>query len=337
MLGCLISLLRGEPLTLGHYRTSEMQRWVQEITDQHRIDIILVFSSSMAQYVKLTPTDKQVRRVIDFVDVDSDKWRQYAERKTGWMKWIYRREWKKLLAYERKVASAFDLSLFVSDDEANLFKSLAPAHSGKIHGIGNGVDLSFFSAARVEKEVTASPYPDNSRVIVFTGAMDYWANIDAVNWFVSHVWRRVRAQVPHAQFYIVGSNPTADVYELEREPGVVVTGRVEDIRPYIHFSELAVAPMQVARGVQNKILEAMALNKPVISTSLGFEGLAIESAHSSENLTCLVADDPETFAHKVIGLLKPSHPIVSEWNRNWVERHFSWESQLEPLSSLLQV
>lgn len=336
-LGYLFSLFRGEPLTLGHYRTRGMKRWVEQVSARHQIDTVLVFSSSMAQYAVLDPADLDVRRVIDFVDVDSDKWRQYAERHNGLMKWVYRREWRKLLAYEREVAAVFDVSLFVSDDEAELFRTLAPEQSSKIHGIGNGVDLSFFSPEACQQEALVSPYHNEDQVVVFTGAMDYWANIDAVTWFVRHVWPRVRAQVPQAKFYIVGSNPAPEVYQLAKDANVVVTGKVTDIRPYLHFSDVSVAPMQVARGIQNKILEAMAMNKPVVATSLGFEGLTIDKARPADNTTCLAADEPEAFAHQVIGLLKPTQPIASEWNRNWVARHFSWDSQLDPLSQLLNV
>src|SRR3569833_2654032 len=247
----LSALFGGRPLSLPYYRDAGMMRWVQGILRERPVRQVLVYSCPMAQYVKRTDTD--VRRVMDFVDVDSDKWRQYAEARRWPMSWVYRREARTLLRYERRIAAAFDASVFVSDSEAALFRRLAPECTPRVWGIHNGVDTAYFDPA----QTFAAPYPLYEKPIVFTGAMDYWANVEAVVWFARKVLPIVREADEEARFYIVGARPAAEVKELRRLPGVVVVGAVEDIRPYIAHAALAVAPLRIARGVQNKVLETM--------------------------------------------------------------------------------
>lgn len=250
----LPSLLSSRPLSLAYYRDRGLRRWVRRVLREQPIRRVLVFSGPMAQYVD-NKDAAALRRVMDFVDVDSDKWRQYAASQSWPMSWVYRREARTLLPYERRIAAAFDASAFVSAREAELFTSLAPETAGRVWGIRNGVDSGYFDPALP----SPAPYPLHDRAIVFTGAMDYWANVDAVIWFAKQVLPAVRAQNEEARFYIVGARPTPEVNELKRLPGVVVVGAVEDIRPYIAYAVVAVAPLRIARGVQNKVLEAMAM------------------------------------------------------------------------------
>src|SRR3569623_858504 len=191
------------------------------------------------------------RRVMDFVDIDSDKWQQYAEARRWPLSWVYRREARTLLQYERAVAATFDASVFVSDSEADLFKRLAPECAARVWSIHNGVDTAYFDPV----QSFTPPYPLYEKPIVFTGAMDYWANVEAVNWFAREVFPVVRAADEEARFYIVGARPAAEVQALRRLPGVIVVGAVDDIRPYLAHAALAVAPLRIARGVQNKVLE----------------------------------------------------------------------------------
>jgi sugar transferase (PEP-CTERM/EpsH1 system associated) len=264
-LGSLSALLRGEALSLPYFRHAALQRWVDRTLDEHPITVCLAYSGPMAQYL----TRRQLLRVMDLVDVDSEKWHNYADHKRWPMSWLYRREGGLLLEHERRVAADFDRTLLVSPAEAALFKRRAPESSHKVDFYTNGVDSAYFSPLPRHP----NPYGD-AQVLVFTGAMDYTPNIDAVTWFAERVMPALRQQFAEVQFHIVGSRPTGAVLALRRVPGVHVSGSVPDIRPYLQHATLVVAPLQVARGVQNKVLEAMAMEKIVIATPQALEGIS---------------------------------------------------------------
>jgi sugar transferase (PEP-CTERM/EpsH1 system associated) len=183
----LKALATGRALTLDYYRDAGMRAWVQKTLELYPITQVVVFSSAMAQYAEGIGS---ARRIVDFVDVDSDKWSQYAEKKPWPLSWLYRREGRVLLDYERQIAQDFDASLFVSQAEAALFRQRAPESAQRIGHFSNGVDTDFFSP---EREYD-NPYDDDEAAIVFTGAMDYWPNVDAVQWFAQEVFPAVRAR-----------------------------------------------------------------------------------------------------------------------------------------------
>jgi sugar transferase (PEP-CTERM/EpsH1 system associated) len=314
------ALASGKSLSLAYYRDGGMKNWVARTMREHGIARIMMFSSVMAQYAEDYPA---ARRVIDFCDVDSDKWRQYAEKKKFPMSWVYRHEAKSLLGYERRVADAFDASLFVSEPEAELFSGLAPESRAKIGFFNNGVDTDYFSPERSYD----NPYGADEQALVFTGAMDYWPNIDAVKWFAAEVLPRVRAAVPQARFYIVGSRPAPEVQALAGD-AIVVTGTVPDVRPYVAHADVAVAPLRIARGVQNKVLEAMAMARPVVASPQAFEGI-----DASDGRELLVADAPEAYADSVIGLLRSPHPAMGRAARASVERRYSWPAHLSKIEA----
>jgi sugar transferase (PEP-CTERM/EpsH1 system associated) len=280
----------------------------------------------MAQFVD-KPQYSHLHRVIDFVDVDSDKWRQYAENHGGIMRWVYQREHRLLQKVERQYCEHFDRSLFVSPDEAELFRTLMPHDlSPKIQPLLNGVDVRFFDPSL---PLSAAEFELNKPYIVFTGAMDYWANVDAVCWFVEHVWPGILQQHPTLHFMIVGGNPSSEVKELAKNQGIVVTGRVEDVRPYIHNALLVVAPLRIARGIQNKVLEAMAMNKIVIATAMAMEGInAPESAWLKQTDAAA-----EFTTHVLESLSSPSSNIAA---RQWIIDHFTWSATLEPLKQWMR-
>ncbi|MBW8897819.1 MAG: TIGR03087 family PEP-CTERM/XrtA system glycosyltransferase, partial [Massilia sp.] len=262
----LLALLKNRSLSLEYYRDPSLARWVDETVAKHNIERVLVFSGAMAQYAD---PYRSARRVVDFCDVDSDKWRQYADQKSWPMNWLYRYEARQLLAYERRVARDYDASLFVSAPEADLFRQLAPESTAKIGHFSNGVDTDYFSPDQPH----ADPYPAGERALVFTGAMDYWPNVDAVQWFAADIFPALRERFAGLKFYIVGSRPAPAVQELARLPGVVVTGTVPDVRPYIAHAAVSVAPLRIARGIQNKVLEAMAMATPVVVSPQALEGI----------------------------------------------------------------
>ena len=321
----LTGLLTGQALSLPYYQHRKMKQWVREVLEQYEIHKALVFSSTMAQYVIDQP---ELPCLIDFVDVDSDKWRQYAERKNGVSGYIYQREADKLLQYERHAADQSCRSFFVSEREAALFKQLAPESADKVGFINNGVDTEYFSPAHDFQ----SPYGGEGPVIVFTGAMDYWANVDAVLWFAQEIFPAVRQQLASACFYVVGSKPTKQVQELALLNSVRVTGRVDDIRPYLAHADLVIAPLRVARGVQNKVLEGLAMDRPVLATEAAMEG--IEVNHS---LNLHVAENPDAFALATVDLLNQPGIQKKGINRQFVSDHFSWESSGNKLLNALSL
>jgi sugar transferase (PEP-CTERM/EpsH1 system associated) len=319
------AFLTGEPLTLSYYRDKQMQSWVDTLLATRSITRAVVFSSSMAQYVM---RHTQLHRVIDFVDIDSDKWRQYAQKKTWPMSWVYRREARTLFAYEQDVTHAFAASAFVSEAEAALFKQLAPDCAEKVFGFSNGVDTDYFSPALT----FASPYRAEENVLVFTGAMDYWANVDAVTWFVKEIFPAVLRAHPAAAFYIVGTRPTPEVQALAKHPGVTVTGAVPDTRPYITHAAMAVAPLRIARGIQNKVLEAMAMAKPTIVTQQALEGIDAEVGRD-----LLLASDSAAFSAHCIALLSHSRPEVGLAARERVLTGYSWARHLASIDRALNI
>ena len=320
----LSGIFTNQPLTLPYYRDAGLQAWVNNLLDKRQINNILVFSSAMAQYVNESCS---ANCVIDFVDVDSDKWKQYAKTKPWPLNWIYRRESKFLLEYERKTAKAFDASTFVSEAESDFFKRLAPETAEKVTFFNNGVDAEYFSL----KNINTNPYQSGIDILVFTGAMDYWANVDAVEWFVRNVFTLIRTYLPSIEFYIVGSNPTARVTELANLPGITVSGSVKDIRPYIAHASLVVVPLRIARGIQNKVLEAMAMEKIVVASPQAAEG--IRASHCQE---LFIENSDRDFADRIITQIKdgPSSKMGTT-ARNRILEEYSWEKVLDQVETLL--
>ena len=322
----LPGLFSHSALSIPYYYEQKMQHWVDSTIERNDVQRVFVFSSPMAQYV-MAEKYSFLKRIIDFVDIDSDKWRQYAQRKSWPLSWLYRREGKCLLGFESDVARTFDASVFVSAAEADLFKRLAPDAAERTWFMDNGVDSAYFTPQRDYED----PYKGQSDVLVFTGAMDYWANIDAVRWFAQQIFPRVRQSIPSARFVIVGSRPTGDVLQLASLPGVSVTGAVADIRPYLAHARAAVAPLRIARGVQNKVLEAMAMGLPVLATSAAVEGIEYDDP------ACLqVSDSEHQFVELAIRLLRQGSSQSLLTSRQWVCQRYSWDNNLDTIYELFE-
>jgi sugar transferase (PEP-CTERM/EpsH1 system associated) len=318
------ALVKNRSLSLDYYRDQGLERWVDQTVAAHKIDRVLVFSSAMAQYADKYPN---ARRVVDFCDVDSDKWRQYADKKAWPMSWLYRHEARQLLSYERRVARDYDASLFVSAPEADLFRQLAPESDARIGFFSNGVDTDYFSP----EAAGPSPFKDGEQAIVFTGAMDYWPNVDAVQWFAQDVMPLLRARFPELRFYIVGARPAPAVLELGKQPNIVVTGTVPDVRPYIRHARAAVAPLRIARGIQNKVLEAMAMATPVVVSPQALEGIEAEPGRE-----LVLAQDAPGFVEAVAALLARGDNDMGLAARARVERKYSWPSNLACIGERLE-
>ena len=320
----LIGLLSGQPLTLPYYHDKRLQAWVSNLLETRPVGTVLVFSAAMAQYVSHATN---VRRVMDFVDIDSDKWMQYAATITWPMSWVYRRESKLLLDYEKQIARLFDNATFVSETEADLFKRLAPEAAAKVTYFNNGVDADYFSP----QNIYLNPYLAGIDALVFTGAMDYWANIDAVQWFATNIFPAIRLQLPKVEFYIVGARPSAAVMALADLPGIIVTGSVPDVRPYLAHASIAVAPLRIARGIQNKVLEAMAMGKTIVASPQAIEGI-----NARPDRDVVVASDENDFSTRIIKLLQSGgDPAIGCAARARVLENYNWKKNLERIDALL--
>jgi len=325
----LHGLLRGVPLSLARYDSKAMHRWVQRAVATHAIGKAVVFSSQMGQFAEPL---RLSRRIIDFVDVDSDKWAQYAGSHRGLLRWLYRREHRTLSCYEQRLAEQFDHSIFVSACEASLFAGRLKQLEHKVQGIENGVNTDYFDPSCLDGKDSAPYRGVPGQVLVFTGAMDYLANVDAVCWFCDEIWPELKRLRPSLSFYIVGTNPTERVRRLGRLAGVTVTGKVEDIRPYLGHADLVVAPLRIARGIQNKVLEAMAMARPVIATRMAWDGLQIPAGQQP-----FQPDSPQQWAEMVGHLL--NNPTLADGlgreNRRHVRDRYSWQACLGRWHDLL--
>jgi len=320
----LTGVLNGEALTLPYYRDRALRRWVRETVAANAIRKIVVFSSAMAQYVDGI---EGAHVVADFCDVDSDKWQQYARRRAWPASMIYGREARRLLDFERGVVAQMAACVFVTPAEVDLFASLAPECAARLHAIGNGVDTEYFAPnAGVD-----SPYSVAEEPIVFTGAMDYWPNIDAVSWFAREVMPLVRQRQPRARFYVVGMNPAPTVTALAADEAIVVTGTVADVRPYLQHARVAVAPMRVARGVQNKAFEAMAMARPLVASSAVAQGIVAAPGVEFE-----IAADAREFAQKVLALMDDAMGnAMGQQARRRIVADYNWDARLGMFADLL--
>ncbi len=323
----LVALIDGRPLSLAYYADRAMHNWVDKTLAGGHIDAIVVFSSAMGQYVTWNGDVADRPVLIDFVDVDSTKWTQYASKRRWPMSWIYSREGVRLLRYERQIASRARRSFFVTENESDLFRRLAPECAHTVQTVNNGVDAQFFSPDRGR----ANPFAPGECPIVFTGAMDYWPNIDAATWFVAEMLGPLRQWNPRVRFYVVGRSPAPAVQALASDC-VVVTGTVADVRPYLQYAAIVVAPMRIARGVQNKVLEAMAMGRPVVAASDCVDAISVR-----EGQELVGARSASDFVDAIKHLL--GHPEAANRmgaaGRACVVKGFSWDAHLSGIDDHL--
>lgn len=311
----------GEPLTLPYYRDRRMAAFVARCRALG-LAAEMAFSSSMAPYIAARSS---APRIIDLCDADSAKWTEYARRRPWPMSAVYGREGRRLAEFETSVINWADETFAISEEEADLLGSRDGVERD-VRWFCNGVDASFFAPGAV------APH-ESAPTIAFTGAMDYWANVDATLWFAAEIWPKVRAAVPNATFAVVGANPAREISALGGKDGISVTGRVADVRPYVESAALVVAPMRIARGVQNKVLEAMAMGKAVVSTPAGLEG--IDATIGKE---ALAAASPASFAAEIIRLLenRGAARAIGEAARSRILSDYQWPMQLAKLDAALE-
>ena len=313
----LAGLGTGGPLSLPYFRSPGLRRRLRARLDDAPYDLVYASSTPMAQYVH----GLGIPMVMDFVDVDSDKWRQYAEHSRWPINRLYRVEGRRLQAAEAEIARWAEVCLLATQAEEDLLKSFAPWARSAV--VSNGIDLAFY------EPVATSP---GASAVLFTGAMDYLPNVDAVTYFCLDVLPLVRREVPETRFYIVGLNPAPDVVRLGTIAGVTVTGTVPDVRPYYARSSVCVAPLRIGRGIQNKVLQGMAMGLPMVVSSLAARGLEAQPGRHLQ-----VADTPAEFAAHVVRVLKaPAEGrALGRSGRAFVEANYGWERSFIRLERIL--
>jgi len=317
-LRALRALLLGAPLSVAALNETRLHHAIRQKFDELHPDLIIVYSCNMAQFAEHFP---QVPRIMEFGDLDSLKWRQYAARSKIPLKWIYTIEEKRLLAYERQIAHRFSRSLVHTEIERRDFERLIPGIAAGL--VGNGVDLDYFRPRGKTKRPAS---------IVFSGVMDYRPNVDAAEWFCNEILPIVRAEIPEVNFTICGNRPATAVRCLARRQGVTVTGWVPDIRPYLARAEIFVAPLRMARGVQNKVLEALAMGLPCVASMPAWSGTVIPAGEG-----ILATDNPRQFAEYVICLLQ-DHAWRTEMAsraRGAAEAYYRWEAQMARFDDII--
>lgn len=314
----LLALPLGRSMSLEYFRTATLRRRVRACLAETAYDLVFVYSSAMAQYVMDV---ESVPIVMDIVDMDSQKYAQYAHYHPFPFSTLYRLESRRMRAFERAIAGRARTNILVSPAEAALFRANAPGARADVLPVG--IDTEYFAPADAPA--------DGPPTVVFTGVMDYFPNVDAVQYFTREIFPRIRRREPRARFVVVGQRPSAVVRRLGQLPGVEVTGQVPDVRPYLAAARVSVAPFRLAQGMQTKVLEAMAMARPVVVTSKAHRGLG---AKPGEHL--FVADDPGAFADTVVRLLHSPglRTGMGRAARRFVEAHHSHAelgSQLERL------
>jgi len=315
-LGALPLFLTKKALTLGVYGSKELQAKVDELAGW--ADMAYAYSSSMGAFLE---PHGHLPRVMHLGELDSDKWRQYSERTGFPMNWIYRREARTLLEFERRIAHSFTENVLCTPLEQAIFQEQIPGASSTV--LRNGVDLEAFEPA---------PEKAEAGHLVFTGVMNYYPNVDGCVWFAKEILPRVRERHPEARFTIVGSHPSAEVLALESIEGVTVTGFVDSVTDWVQRAAVAVAPLRIARGIQNKVLEAMACGLPIVGTTSATQGVEGQNGRDY-----LVADDATALADHVCDLLAdPARASeLGKAARAFVEQNYHWEAVFRHLDDIV--
>jgi sugar transferase (PEP-CTERM/EpsH1 system associated) len=315
----LASLVRGRTVTEGAFSSPALRATLRRWARETRFHAALASASSMVPYLRLDEL-REVPAVIDLMDVDSQKWFDYAAASRAPRRWLYRAEGKRLRRLEQGLPAWARAVTLVSEAEADLYRSFSAP--GPVQAVPNGVDLAYFQP-RAE---AAGP------TCVFVGALDYRPNVDAVCWFCREVWPEVVRRRPEARMSLVGRRPVSAVLRLGAVPGVEVVGQVPDVRPHLARAAVAVAPLRLARGLQNKVLEALAMGKATVASPPALAALRVEPG-----VHLLEASSPAEWVAAVLRLLDDAglRRRLGAAGRHFVERNHHWDRCLDPFQSLL--
>ncbi len=317
----LFKLVAGGSISQGYFYFRPFQDLYNQWVSQETYHALVCFSSPMAGYVFNAP--QEIRSpgslIMDFCDLDSDKWLQYSQKKIFPLSLLYQLEGMRLLGFEKKINRYFDQSVFVSKAEADLFKHYF-SKARCLNVVPNGVDYKYF-----DPDLFCGGKKPDHPVVGFFGAMDYYANVDGALWFAHEVWPQIKKQIPGALFYIVGSKPDSKLKALASDPSIRITGFVDDIREYYHKMSVCVVPLRIARGVQNKLLEAMSMGRAIVTTSPAVQGIgALDKPFLS------IEDEPDQFAGQVVKHLQNETGRTQAGNdaRRYIKKNFNWDANM---------
>lgn len=317
----MLSLLRGRTVSEGVFHEPALASILRDWSADTTFDAALASSSAVAPYLRM-PELSSVPAIVDLVDVDSQKWLDYASADSGWRSLLYRTEGRRLRELEQPMPAWAHAVTLVSEAEARLYRQFCSP--GRVRAIGNGVDLDFFCPRMVQEEPAC----------VFVGALDYRPNVDAVRWFAEQIWPDVHARIPGSKLWLVGRRPISAVRELALCPGIEVIGPVADVRPWLARAAAVIVPLRIARGLQNKVLEALAMGKAVIASPPALAALKVRPGKH-----CLRASTPSQWIKATTRLLRDDRHRcrLGSAGRGFVEEHHHWDRCLEPLGELLDL
>lgn len=310
--------LTGRPLTHALLDSPAVMPACRDLVATHRPDVVLALCSGMARFA-LEPPLRDLPFVLDMIDVDSEKWRALGETAPAPRRWIYAREARRLAVFEARASTAAQSVLVVNERERTLLQQIAP--SATVHALPNGVDCD---------QLRPPGPPAEDPIVVFCGVMNYEPNEQGVLWFARDVWPVITTHLPAARFCIVGSEPTEAIRRLADDQRITVTGAVPDVRPFLWRSAVAVAPLLIARGIQNKVLEAVAAGLPCVVTPAVSGGLPGEVRPA-----CVEGVDAMAFATAVVGLLMRTAGYRRELALGANIGALNWEARLAPLLPIL--
>jgi len=312
------NLFSSLPYSLSRYRVRGYAHAVEELASE--VDLVVCDFLTPAVNLQLPLA---VPAVLFQHNVEAEIWRRHTHVRRGLQHWYFGLQWKRMLRFEAQACRHFDHVIAVSDDDRRHFESNYGV--ARVSSVGTGVDLEFFRASDTG--------PRSAHEVVFVGSLDWMPNSEGMLWFVEHVWPRITQAVPEASLTIVGRDPPQSIRELEGRPGIQVTGRVDDVRPYLERAALSVVPLHVGGGTRLKIFEAMAMGCPVVSTTIGAEGLPL--VHDEH---VLLADSSGEFAGACVSLLQdPSrrHLLAADASRT-IRQRFGWDGVAREFAKICQ-
>jgi len=324
--------LLGDPISFAIFRDRKLSQWLDEVETREKPVAIFTHSSNISGYAVdhfQRNEGNEPIRVLHFADVDSEKFSAYATQSKGLKKLIFSIESARVRRQEQRLTDRADHVAVISDDEANVLRDTLTRHQDRVVTLPNGVDTELFDRSKYP----IAPFEANGKGIVFTGAMDYPPNIEAVTWFTEHVFPSLRERIPDVRFLIVGTRPSAEVKKLGELAGVIVTGRVDSTAAYMAHADVAVAPIRIARGVQNKVLEAMAMSLPVVVSPEALVGIA-----ATPDKHLVLADSADAWIEACTQLLanKTRAAELGVASRELVCNLYNWSAQFARLDSYLE-
>jgi len=330
------ALVGNSSITEQFFSCRDLQKKLQRLSDTKNFDIAFVYCSSMLQYLpSLSQFDAKL--IVDLVDVDSEKFLSYANQSSGLLRMAYRKESARVAALESKSVRISDTITLSTHEEAALLRTRLPQYTDKIKTIENGVDAEYFHpctespihqvSSRGQQKASTIP------TLLFVGVLDYKPNVDALCWFTDNVWPMIRSRFSEAKYLIAGKNVCRSIRKLNSIQGIEVRGPAPDIRPFFREANILAIPLRTAMGIQNKVLEGMAMGIPIIASQKAVRGTNARAEHE-----LLRAETPDDWVKQIARLMESPAlcKTISQKARQYVIQHHDWKKTLEPLRALTE-